>query len=242
MNKISAMNDDPKNSQSINPRKRPNPDPPNFSNPSSLVTFIIGEEEKEFLIHKEFACAASPVFNSAFNGPFMEGQSQKYELEDVTVGEFRFLSQWMYGKSLDVVCLRNCAKVKHDHRKKLETDMANLQEVNDLIGLWVLAGKLLIPRLQNAALCKFAQTIDWFKCFPTQSLEYIYENTSEDSLLRKYVIDEVTWHLAPGCFIEVPHHFSKQMLLDSAVASRTNHRSQRLSSLISCMVSILNDA
>jgi hypothetical protein len=60
-------------------------------NPGVLVKFLIGPDNKEpaeFMIHKEFACYHSPVFDAAFNGPFVEGQTQTYRMDDTTKGSF----------------------------------------------------------------------------------------------------------------------------------------------------------
>lgn len=56
----------------------------------------------EFMVHKEFACYYSPVFDAAFNSNFIEGQSQIYILDDTTEGAFRLLIQWIYGQKLHI--------------------------------------------------------------------------------------------------------------------------------------------
>jgi BTB/POZ domain len=63
-----------------------------------MVTFEVGKgaSMETFLIHKEFACRGSAVFEKAFNSAFIEGQTQTYKLEDVTPNTFRFFSEWLY--------------------------------------------------------------------------------------------------------------------------------------------------
>ncbi|KAH7360632.1 hypothetical protein BKA65DRAFT_591659 [Rhexocercosporidium sp. MPI-PUGE-AT-0058] len=72
--------------------------PPRFSNPLTIVTVIIGRTvPKTFPIYKEFACYYSPVLRDAFNGPFLEGQSQTMIIDDFSPsGAFGFVLHWMY--------------------------------------------------------------------------------------------------------------------------------------------------
>lgn len=51
---------------------------------------------------KEFACFYSPVLNAAFNGEYVESQTQSYLLEDVAASTCRFLVQWLYTQCFDV--------------------------------------------------------------------------------------------------------------------------------------------
>ena len=66
------------------------------SEPGAFVTSLIGKESnpsKKFIIHKEFACYVSPVFDAAFNSNFVEGQTQTYKLDDTTPRAFQPLTQ-----------------------------------------------------------------------------------------------------------------------------------------------------
>ena len=65
------------------------------SDPGLLVKILIGKDSNinEFLMHKEFACHASPVFDSDFNGSFVEGQTLTYTMEDTTKQTFKYLVQ-----------------------------------------------------------------------------------------------------------------------------------------------------
>jgi hypothetical protein len=67
------------------------------SSGGEAVKFYIGEEgnDAEFIIHKE-QIQLSPVFQIAFNGGYMEGNTQTYRLTDTSEAVFRFMAQWLY--------------------------------------------------------------------------------------------------------------------------------------------------
>ncbi|XMA14306.1 hypothetical protein WAI453_007097 [Rhynchosporium graminicola] len=99
---------------------------------SNLVTFTIGPEKKKFLIHKNFACEASPIFKSAFNSSFVEGQSQEYVLEDTTEAAFTMFTEWVYTGRLEINFTRYSAETV-DRNGKCGLLQCNLME------LWLLA-------------------------------------------------------------------------------------------------------
>lgn len=77
--------------------------------PAAIVTFLIGpgDSPKQFILHKERVFFYSPVLNAAFNGNFVEVQSQTYRLEDISPGAFRLYTRWIYQQKLDLRQLRD---------------------------------------------------------------------------------------------------------------------------------------
>jgi hypothetical protein len=61
--------------------------------PQDVVGLYAGEGrgEKPLNIHKDVACFYSPVFKAAFNSQFIEGEEQKYRLEDTNPRTVRLL-------------------------------------------------------------------------------------------------------------------------------------------------------
>jgi hypothetical protein len=68
--------------------------------PEAIVTFLIGpgDSPKKFIVHKEHACHHSPILNAAFNGNFVEGQTQTYRIEDTSPGPFNSSSSGSIAK------------------------------------------------------------------------------------------------------------------------------------------------
>ena len=173
-----------------------------------LVTILLGKtaEEKRFVVHKALACHYSPVFNSAFNGDFQEGQAQTYHLEDTSKGAVQLLVQWIYMQKLDL------------NQFPQETRLG--LKVHYVAQLWVLADKLLIPRLQNAAAQEIATQRFNSGKIPTWSLNYVYENTGRGSPLRRLFIRLCAPALCdrqlPDFYTRHPDKFTKEMLLELA--------------------------
>ncbi|KAK0126628.1 hypothetical protein ONS95_008214 [Cadophora gregata] len=150
-----------------------------ISNPASMVTLTTGSGHsiKNFVVHKNFACHYSPVLRAAFDSNFIEGQTQVYHFQDTEETVVILLVNWLYSQSLVVKSLKS--------RKSNDTDDMKL------FRLWVLADRLLIPRLQNAVMSKlykmeeiFLETID------KNNLGYIYNNTAKGGSLRQLVLQQ----------------------------------------------------
>ncbi|KAF4633980.1 hypothetical protein G7Y89_g4127 [Cudoniella acicularis] len=58
--------------------------------------------EHEFILPKERICKVSPVFKSAFNGPFIEGQTQTMRIKDVEVETIKIFKDSLEGKRLHI--------------------------------------------------------------------------------------------------------------------------------------------
>jgi hypothetical protein len=152
--------------------------------PATLVTFLIGpsNNQSKFFVHKEFACYHSPVLSAAFNSTFLEGQTQTYALEDTTEGAFRLLVQWLYSQKLTLLQLEDQHQFQEGKTKAEEGEDKNLAE------LWVLADKLAIPKLQNAAIDSMEQIRLVGRMVVVSVWAYAYDIAGPDSHLRHYVV------------------------------------------------------
>lgn len=56
----------------------------------------MGGGKKSFDIPKNIAVSQSPFFAAAFEGDFIEGETQELTLEDVDTDVFKLLLKWMY--------------------------------------------------------------------------------------------------------------------------------------------------
>ena len=188
-----------------------------FSDPDTLVTFLIGPGDnlKKFVVHKEVACYHSGVFDAAFNNPaFTEGQTQTYKMDDTTNGAFRLLVQWLYFKKLEI------AQLKEDW---VQNKVTATIENNSLAELWVLADKLGIPQLQNVTIETMHQIKAKRNLIPTQTAQYIYNNTSPTSALRRYIVELCAISLSATSFANSPDRFPHEMLIDMVIFYSTRH-------------------
>jgi hypothetical protein len=121
---------------------------------------------------------------AAFNSNFVEGKTQTYRIEDTTEEAFRLVVQWLYSQKLVLL--------QHTPNHPLLEDVTHLSgmaEDESLVELWVLAAKLKIPKLQNAAI----DSMEWIRLhtgkIPSSFIiNYAYQCTTAGSPLRKYVL------------------------------------------------------
>jgi hypothetical protein len=195
-----------------------------------MVTFIIGRDpvRETFMVHKEHACRYSPVLDKAFNSTFKEGETQTYSMDDTTVEAFRMFVQWVYSQKLNVLVHNGATSLALQQLQNDSSDhmSACMKETNNLLKLWVLAEKLIVSPLQDVVINQF--NIIRQACvgaFEVQ-LNYIYANTSEESLLPRFVVQIVAWSPQMD-YKKFAVLYPKEFLLDlvmvfhSAVPART---------------------
>jgi hypothetical protein len=108
--------------------------------------------------------------------------------------------QWLYIQELDVL------EAKEDFTNK------NLDRDMNLAKLWVLADKLCIPQLQNALIDCIEDICARTKDLALETLHYVWDNTPNDSPLRKYFIWSCAFNLQPPEFSRSIGMFPKGML------------------------------
>ncbi|PVH71819.1 hypothetical protein DL98DRAFT_89834 [Cadophora sp. DSE1049] len=146
----------------------------NLVDSQPIVTIHVtgGDYEKQsFQVHKNYICHYSPFFDVAFNGPFVEGQTQELDLTETSPFIFGTFVNWLY-------------------TQKIINRTGKLPSCLSLSVLWILADKLLVPSLQNQALSLLnaRRVLDGTRLDSTM-FNYVYENTASDSPLRRYIVD-----------------------------------------------------
>lgn len=67
------------------------------------VDVYVGSAKKHYLLLKLLLCYYSRFFDKCFNGPFIEGQTQKLDLPDDRVGFFEIMLECtLHGKVQDL--------------------------------------------------------------------------------------------------------------------------------------------
>ncbi|XMA14322.1 hypothetical protein WAI453_007113 [Rhynchosporium graminicola] len=196
-------------------RKRRKTILPTYSDPKSLVTFLIGPGPNpvEFLIHKEIVCHNSGVLAVAFNGNFIEGRTQTYRIDDTTERAFKLFMQWLYSKSFTLVQDR----VTYEMSESQEA--AAKSENHSLVELWVLADMLLMPSLQNAIIDVMMKIYYQDADFPAYICEYVYQHTEKDSALRRLLVKQCTLFGEDAETLEkLAIQLPKEMLVDVYVS------------------------
>lgn len=89
-----------------------------------------------------------------------------------------------------------------------------------LAELWVLADKLILPRLQNLVLVTIRKISNRTDTIPTGIIPYVYEHTGKGSLLRRFIVDLCCLELS-AAYLTTQGSFTKDFLLDLAFAMAT---------------------
>ncbi|KAE9374843.1 hypothetical protein N431DRAFT_544045 [Stipitochalara longipes BDJ] len=123
-----------------------------------FVTFRVGtgRAKKSFLVHKTMTCNASPVLKAAFNSTFAEGQTQTYTMDDVDADVFKSFVKWLYTKKLthEFYTISDVWYKVDEQQQRCELNKC-LQKLADL---WMLADRLLIPKLQDRIISQLRGT------------------------------------------------------------------------------------
>lgn len=140
----------------------------------NMVNIYLGEERKEFRLHRDLLCQRSEFFKASFKGHFKEAETQELALPDDTVESFELLVGWLYGAPVMSV-----------------PSEADLPAYFDLV---VLAKKLCLEHLQNETMdhiLKFYRL-----CSPNvtaHTIRSIYEKTSAEDPLRRLILGQKAW-------------------------------------------------
>jgi hypothetical protein len=172
------------------------------------ITAGAGTNEKNFLIHKKFARHYSPIFATAFESKFIEGQTQTYKLDDVAGTVVQLLIQWLYTKRFDPDF--------DPHANPEDLNTAYESVIHLAVQTWALADRLILPALQN-------QVVNWiYWCrqevdiVPIFAFNEVYELTGPGSALRSLFVSFCARFMPCGRYLEEPDRFPPEMMLELA--------------------------
>lgn len=185
-----------------------------------MVTFLIGKDHKNFIIHKEFTRKYAEAFCKVFGGDFFEKPDEKYTLEDTSVEAFRLFSQYLYSQKITLAL--------HGWRPFWAVDQHNLNDEDHqkrcseqsmtLLELWVLADSFKIRELQSEVMEHLLRTERACGTLSPENLHFVYDKTPEGSALRRFVVDKVTWGIDDAeYFKQHASRFPPEMLVDLVV-------------------------
>lgn len=106
------------------------------------------------------------------------------------------------------------AKKNKDETESTEEWKEQKDQSMALFELWVLAEKLLIPRLQNLVITELLARSNQRGKAATFGFRYFYENTSAGSPLRLLLVDQCAGHLRVTGYAEMQTCFPQEMLID----------------------------
>jgi hypothetical protein len=130
-----------------------------------------GTDQKSFLVHEGLLRYYSGYFEAALGGSFAEATSRIVKLDEEEVWIFKRFVFWLYTG------------------KYTPPDDAN-DDYEAICKLWILGDRRQIPLLANAMVDMLRDEIVrlWTLPLRPHSFEYIYQHTTAESALRRFMI------------------------------------------------------
>ncbi|KAI9050836.1 hypothetical protein LZ554_004955 [Drepanopeziza brunnea f. sp. 'monogermtubi'] len=208
-----SQNISPRSLQDRSPRSTSVPESkeaPSLRRPQKVVTVIVGPEDTKetFIIHKGIICHYSPFFNAAFNGNLIEGETQTMRLDDVNSEAFGLLVHYFYTQQIDVD--------PKDHE----------ENIIPLAQLWVMAGRFMMPALQNKIMDGLRALVEWVEGEGLRKfMHYAYETSVESTPLKSLATDRMAWTTsAAGLQVWITGgHLPDGMMADIIMSLKRDH-------------------
>ena len=156
------------------------------------------------------------MLEKAFNSEFKEGRTQKYEMDDTKPDTFRVFVQWLYSQKLTHIHYEEYYDPDIDDENGQIHAAKCSAETKSRIELWVLAEKLLVPRLQNEVMDLLGLVSKTCTTPFEVRISYIYQNTTDNSPLRLFVVNLIAWTAPSSEYKRYPHLYQYEFLLDLA--------------------------
>ena len=170
------------------------------------ATVLVGEKSTKFCLEPETVetlCAASPFFKAALKGGFREAAEQEVRLPDHNDKAFAIIASWLSDR--DLLRFRDL-------------------EWNLLCEIFVLAGYLCIPSLEEQLLKSLCWKRHESGTVPVSSVPLVYDKTYRGSPLRRLWVDWVLELQAPEIFESEEWIFPMEFMRELAAAQMRDRK------------------
>ena len=140
---------------------------------------MVGTEKVPFIVHEKQLCEKSAFFRAAFGPHFKEGSSRVIVLEEDDADTIDHFIQFLYSNRKDDEDLGLL-----DNHERHECMMAAMR-------LFVFGDKYDVPEIRDYSITWILENYGTqFMILPsTEIIEFVYANTSQGSMVRKFVAD-----------------------------------------------------
>ncbi|TGO21674.1 hypothetical protein BPAE_0206g00080 [Botrytis paeoniae] len=165
-----------------------------------VVHAKVGKDLQDFGVHKSLICHCSPFFKAAFTSGFEETTTGIIKLADVDVEVFELFFRWLYTQQIGEPEQNAVGFALSDDESKSGHDYKLY--VGILLRLYISADMIKVPILKNDCIEKLSRMGSFEKEFLTESenVQYVWEHTKEDDLIRKLFVDTIIWDLGITSF------------------------------------------
>lgn len=146
----------------------------------AIVSLHVGKEKPPFQVHKSILSDASPFFDAAFNGSFSESVTHSMDLPDEDPEAFEALLQWIYFRTYEIPPFDSARRDARASYMKLAR-------------LYVSADKFQMTALKNEVIDRWYGISHEAWLADKEAVDYVYENTSATSTLRRLVVADYVW-------------------------------------------------
>lgn len=175
----------------------------------NVVTVLVGQEEKPFILHQDLVCAKSKFFKAACSKQWLEGQDRVVQLPEIEAATFRWYSLWVYSDKLEGPTFT----VESDSTERAA-------ERESIVKLYLLGDSLDDVGLRNKTnelLFKTMRTQR--KLIDPEIINLAWESTLPKCPLRKMLIDVHVSRKSWGDFAEHISEYPVEFLQELAVAA-----------------------
>ena len=164
------------------------------------ISVGVGKAEKNFEIHKGLLCFYSNFFRAALKGGFAEANSKGFNLPTESPKIFQLFKNWLYTRKF----------------QSGEQSDAQYLDTRTICDIWLFADRREIPLLMNIAVNLFKKNILAKWCLPVKLVPYIYENTTDGSKLRYFIVDTFAYLWDESARQNIDLEFGEDAILDIA--------------------------
>lgn len=140
----------------------------------TIVTVLVGPDEKSYSLHKGLLCKHSSYFRAALTGSFVEATTQTVRLDEEDPAIFDLFVTWLYTQCI----------IPNDMSSK-DVDWQILAEQ------YVFAERRSSPSFKNAIIDTLAvKALDTKQFLPQYgTIKWIWDNTGDGASLRRFMVD-----------------------------------------------------
>ncbi|KAK4540191.1 hypothetical protein LTR36_009689 [Oleoguttula mirabilis] len=163
-----------------------------------IIEVGTGDTKRTFEVFKGVLCFYSAYFSSALNGRFRESTEGVIKLPTEDPLIFDLFHHWLFTRRLFDSTL----------------EPSSLLDYRTIAKLWIFADAHLVPLLQNTIADIFAEKMMTSVTAPdSQTIDFIYENSSQGSLLRYTVVQSIRHMTDPDdlCSVATVEHCKEEM-------------------------------
>ena len=150
-----------------------------------IVHIKVGEDLQDFAIHKVLLYHYSPYFKAAFTTGFEESKTGVMKLLEKHVEPFELFYNWLYSQKW----------------WGKNSDQVQWPQMYHVIELYVFVDVARIPILQNQCIDSLRSLSNALAALPTPTFAYVWENKTERSPLRRFLLDDIVWESGHNMFI-----------------------------------------